>query len=287
MRGKKRTSNRIYPKTDLPEGICNLCGFVKPLNYEHVPPQAAMNGYRFLKVTADEYWYGIHQGKKIGFPPLQGGHGIYSLCKECNSRCGGDYGKAFVNWSRQGYENYPQMKDEGGLVFFNDIRPLRILKQVASMFVAMSMNHPTFRERHMPLVEFVYNKESRWLPPIYRFWVYYVAPGPVRITASLAGVLSTEGKGMYNGIEIAYPPFGYVMTFDKPPLDAPLTEITGLKNYRYWDRTYLVTRINKLPCHGPMMGDYRRLGEVPERKLDEVRYIIYFGPRDENGELWR
>src|SRR3954469_21930228 len=117
---RRKGEGRIYPKTDLPVGMCNLCGHVKPLNYEHVPPQAAMNCYRFLKVTADEYWNGgIHKGEKIGFSPLQGGHGIYSLCIDCSSMTGGNYGRAFVEWSRQGYQSYGQIKDEGGLVFFN------------------------------------------------------------------------------------------------------------------------------------------------------------------------
>lgn len=284
MRRKK--SGRVYPLTELPVGMCNLCGYVKPLNYEHVPPQAAFNSYRFLKVTADEYWNGIHKGHKLNFVPTQGGHGIYSLCINCNSTCGGNYGRAFVDWSRQGHQSYGRIKGEGALFFFHDIRPLRILKQIACMFVAMNMNNYEFRNHNMPLVDFVFNKYSQWLPSRYRFWVYYVAPGPLRIT-NFGSVLDLhEGKKMSSGIEISYPPFGYMLTFDSTPHDNRLVEITGFKKYRYWDRDVMGIHINKLHSHGPMIGDFRCFGNLPERQIDDVRYIIKFGPRrEEDGEI--
>jgi hypothetical protein len=94
-----------------------------------------------------------------------------------------------------------------------------------------------------------------------------------------------EGNKMSNGIEISYPPFGYILTFDSTPHDNRLVEITGFKQYRYWDREMLGLYINRLHSHGPMIGDFRCFEKLPERKIDDVRYIIKFGPRQADGEI--
>jgi hypothetical protein len=258
---------------NLPTGFCHLCGCVKELNYEHVPPQAAFNHFKFVKLTADEYWNGVQAGrKKVDRPATQGGHGVYTLCIDCNSKTGGYYGRAFIEWCRRGFELYNQTRGEGSDLYFCDIRPLRILKQLTTMFIAMNMNDQNFRNANISLVRFVQDRYAQWLDPRYRFWAYYVAPGPLRMTP-FACVMNTEKGGMFSGMEISFPPFGYMLTFDSKPEDDRLTEITGFRSFQYWDRDMIRLRLNVLPTHGPMMGDYRYFKPLT-RTIDETRYII-------------
>lgn len=265
---------KIYPKINLPKGFCNLCGRYRALNCEHVPPQASLNKYRYIVCTADEYWNKLMKGQKIGKAPVQGGHGIYSICEECNNWTGINYGKAFVQWSKQGYDNYEDAKKKGVTAYFLNIQPLAILKQLATMFVALHMHDPGFRAKNLDLARFAYFPELRTLDPRYRFWLYYVAPGPLRMT-KFSGILKTDGTaGPMFGMEISYPPFGYMMTFGSSPQDERLFQITGFKNYRFKERKIMKMHLPILPTHGPMTGDYRSFGDLPDRRLDDIRYII-------------
>jgi hypothetical protein len=272
----KNRIGRIYPKLDLPKGLCNLCGEFKELNYEHVPPQRAFNTYRFMLVTAEEYWNVIQKGGRINRRLNQGGHGIYSLCVACNSWTGGKYGRAFTDWSRIGNEYYNLTKGVGTDLYFHNIRPLRILKQISTMFIALNMSDQRFRFHKYPLIHFVRDQNSRILDPRFRFWAYYVAPGPLRMTPFCAIGNFNPGGGAFSGMEISFPPFGYMLTFDSVPEDNRLTEITGFKGYHYRDVEMLKLHLNVLPTHGPMMGDYRYFEHLPERRIDDIRYIISF-----------
>jgi hypothetical protein len=89
-------------------------------------------------------------------------------------------------------------------------------------------------------------------------------------------VLKIENRKSVTGMEISFPPFGYMLTLDSEPEDKRLTEITGFKQFQYWDIDMLRLNLNVLPTHGPMMGDYRSFGTV-NRRIDEIRYIIKYG----------
>ena len=109
------------------------------------------------------------------------GHCVYTLCEKCNNTTGGWYGRHFVEWCRQGMEFLDKTGGKGSVLHFGRLRPLPVIKQVTTMFLALNGRGGSgLWER--PLVRFVMNKEAQYLDPRYRFWVYYVAPGPLRNT---------------------------------------------------------------------------------------------------------
>jgi hypothetical protein len=135
--------------SDLPIGMCNLCGETKELTYEHVPPKGAFNKYKFIIVSPDEYWDGLQNGHEIDRQPTQGGHGVYSLCEQCNNDTGSWYGRAFIDWCKMGLDFYDKSDGKGSDCYFTNIRPLRIIKQITTMFLALHWNQPIFRELNM------------------------------------------------------------------------------------------------------------------------------------------
>lgn len=248
-------------------GICKICAVHGKLSKEHVPPEAAFNNRKVLLSTADEYWSrGQTQGLKVRGKQVQGGHSLYTLCEKCNNRTGGWYGRDFVEWCRQGMEFLDKTGGKGTVLHFSVVKPLPIIKQVTTMFLALNGtggSHPWER----PLVHFVMNKEERYLDPSYRFWVYYVAPGPLRNTP-LCTRWNIEKGWFETGMEFSFPPFGYLLTLGSIPEDKRPFEITGFSRYRYGEIDRITLNMAVLPTHGPTFGDYRSFKKLERRDVD-------------------
>jgi hypothetical protein len=239
------------------------------MSYEHVPPQAAFNNRKVVLATADEYWNrGQAQGLKVRGDYLQRGHGVYTLCERCNNTTGDWYGRQFVEWSRRGMELFDKTGGRGDVIHFGRIRPLPVIKQITTMFLAME-GYGGFRIANINLVRFVLNQEARYLDPRYRFWMYFVGPGCLRRTP-LCSVINTNTGQTTTGIEFSFPPFGYMLTLDSVPEDKRLFEITPFARYRYGEMDYIQLSLAVLPTHGPMLGDYRSFKKFEGRPNENV-----------------
>jgi len=120
--------------------------------------------------------------------------------------------------------------------------------------------NPHAPQRHAELVHFVLNKEARGLPPVYRFFVYYnMGQRMRRVGISVQG---SNPAGLITLSEIAYPPFGYVMTFKSPPPDARLCEITHFTRRDYDEDLSVPLRLLVLPVHLMYPGDYRSKEQI-------------------------
>ena len=188
--------------------------------------------------------------------------GGYTLCERCNSLTGHWYGPEFVKWTYRAAEVIAASGGKPTLYHLYHIHPLRVIKQIATMF--FSVNSDRFHEAHPELVEFVLNKERRYLPPQYQFYVYYNYVGQLR-SQSVAGKFN-----VYTGVkevfsEITYPPFGYVLSFDSQPPSDKLEDITYFANYGYDDFRSIQLRPPVLPTHILLPGDYRSDSEIFEQ----------------------
>jgi hypothetical protein len=116
-------------------------------------------------------------------------------------------------------------------------------------------------DKREPLVRFVLNKERPYLDPKFRFWVYFVAPGPLRDTPPCV-VLDTNTGEFRQGMELSFPPFGYQVTMG-PVRDEPrLFEITHFTRYHILEMAQVRLRLGVLPTHTPVLGDYRSFDSV-------------------------
>lgn len=248
------------PRGKAPTGHCRICGHYGKLSFEHVPPKSAFNRG---KVTTSPIGEGFDQ--PFDEPPrgriVEGGVGAYTLCGKCNNDTGVWYAKDFAKWCYQGGRVLAMTDGKPKLIYLHYIYPLRILKQIITM--AFSMNGPKFREFHPDLVEFVLNRERRWLNPRYRVFAYFNTEGTMRrIGDSMAMVNLNKGRNVIMVTEISHPPFGYVLTTDGTSPSDKLTEISHFRRYEYdeWEVAPLYLPI--LDTHMPIPLDYRTRQEI-------------------------
>ena len=82
-------------------GICRLCGKYQKLEYEHVPPRAALNSKPAKTYSGLQMIKNMQSGKLpwnfdgMRYKSLQKGLGGYYLCKKCNNNTGSWYAKDY------------------------------------------------------------------------------------------------------------------------------------------------------------------------------------------------
>lgn len=122
------------------EGKCWLCGRWSKLTQEHIPPRSAFNDRPVLLYDIER------RSTMVGRLEWQGrkesGLIAISLCGECNSRCGGQYGSHYVEFIRAVAERVEKAPDGAAVLIPGVERPLSVLKSIMQSFV--SANGPAF-----------------------------------------------------------------------------------------------------------------------------------------------
>ena len=157
---------------------------------------------------------------------------------------------------------------EWSLIYLHSIRPLPTIKQIFTMF--FSLHTEQFREVHQELVSFLLNKDSKYLPPKYRVFVYYTGDGRPRYSPTSAQI--SLGRSVLVMAELAFPPFGYVLTYgDKAP-DSRMVEISHFARYDYAESAVLELRPPVLPTHLAFPGDYRTREQISRGMQENARF---------------
>lgn len=260
-------------------GPCCICGVHGKLSFEHIPPEAAFNDRRVfeanIKYLLDGKW---SPGERIEEGRYkQRGAGRYSLCGKCNSDTGSWYGSTYVDVAREAMIRLHASRGAMQLAYPYGMFPLRFLKQVAAMF--FSACGPGLQEKNPDLVRFVLNREERRLPSQIRFFAYLHHPTDSTCIrqSGLTGMMRGSTQHLFS--EIAFPPFGLIMSVNSPPVNAELCELTHLTqyNYRQWDVLFL--KLPVFPVTTWFPGDFRTVADVlgdqaENRKLGSV----FLGP---------
>ena len=80
-------------------GRCRICGQLRQLTKEHVPPASAFNKQTARMHTAEEWFARGDDGELPGGELQQGGIWGYTLCAECNNLTGARYGEEYKLWA--------------------------------------------------------------------------------------------------------------------------------------------------------------------------------------------
>jgi len=250
------------------QGICNICGAWKSLSFEHVPPRSALNKQKVLFTSAERYWNsGPGQGRKATGQEYKRGYGKTSICENCNNFAGRWYVPAFARWCQQAMQFWENSGGRSSVYHFTTLSPLPVIKQIATMFLALHGDEFAGPNRES-LRQFVLDRRMSGLPPAIRFWVYYVAPGPMRNTP-VCGVFNIFTGTATIGTEFSFPPFGYMVTFNsEPEAKHRLTEITHFTRYGESQITQLALSLEQLATHGPTLGDYRSFADMSHTTSD-------------------
>lgn len=238
-----------------PEGICNICGRLGKLSFEHVPPNKAFNDKPVLVAKGRQLFQGL-QGAQLKTRENQRGVGGYTLCVSCNNDTGGWYGRAYVDWIDQVVSLLLRVKDDSNLITCHfSIHPLRVFKQIIAMF--FSVNSPRFRTCHPYLEQFVLNKEIKNLPPNIRLYAGITSSLTSR-SVGVSGLLRGSDGMVFS--EIAFTPFVFVLTFDSECPDSRLFDMTHLASYSYGDEAPLDMTFPLLYINTAYPADYRKGG---------------------------
>jgi hypothetical protein len=244
---------------------CRVCGLLKEMSEEHIPPQSAYNDQQVMfKTLQDEFGF---SGKRYSKSP----NGIkrYSICETCNNSIGGDYGTAFVEWTRQACIWLDKLGGQNALFLHYDIKPLNVIKQIMTMTLAVSSEQR--RGYYEELRRFVFNRHQKYLPLDLRVYVYFKRENTPRFSDMEGVIFRTDiGAIEYVNAEIALPPLGYCITSTSPKKKGRsiaehegLYEITWFSEYAYNEMSRVWLRLPIKEAHEAYPLDYRPYNEIP------------------------
>jgi hypothetical protein len=235
-------------------GACALCGRHGPLTFEHVPPLAAFNNYPVVRQSYADF---LARREPV---EQRRGRGDYVFCGRCNNFTGAAYGAAFADWVKQGLELAHHQRGRPTMNYFGIIQPLRVAKQIVSMFIATGGE--TLRLAHPELAKFVLELETRGLPPQYQLYSFWMGRGSLRQTGmSIVGQWATGATCTL--AEVVHPPFGYVLECAGRMADRRPTAITDFcVAYDINETVDLRRRLPVLPTLWMGPGDYRDQDQI-------------------------
>ena len=239
--------------------LCHLCGCRPAGSREHLPGVGAANDgpvtvryFQSAEATKDRRV--LERVEADGFI-------VRTLCSHCNSRTGGSYGAAYKEFvekfSASGVIDAGQART---WVNLEGIQPLRVLKQMTSMFIAAQGLFK--RELWRSLCHFVLQRDARLeSAPKLRYYLYRNASINGRVTA-LTSMMSIYRRWPPIMLaEISWPPVGIVFAMEPHPLLATMKDITDWGQYRFKDRASLQFSVPQLrvATHWPLgFGDERQ-----------------------------
>ena len=212
-----------------PIGVCHLCGITARLSFEHVPPKAAFNDSSLLKASLTEWLSASADRSKMRSSQSRRGAGDYTLCERCNNQTGAWYVPAYVDWAYQGMRFARAGGSSLALPFY--ILPARIAKQIFCMFA--SANGKGFMAVNRELAKYVLDRDAVGIPNRFRLYCYLMSPESS--SARQTGIVArNSGSKTEIFSEIAFRPFGYILTWDgNPPPQRELVDITYFTHHRW------------------------------------------------------
>ena len=251
-------------------GVCHLCGATGPLTFEHIPPQRVFNDRPAVCHTL----YGLEMGSRFSKPPplksQPRGMGRHSLCERCNGWTARHYGDAFAAWTYQALHYAEKVGAENRVALTFTIKPLHVLKQIATMALAASDRNdsPLLRS----LRRFVLCPFEQYLPAGLDFRAYLNPDRKGRNGLTtlnrMAGPCAildvVKGTRAVVFAEIAFPPMGYYAGFHEPEARltdevAELAPVGFFGNFRYGEEATLSLQLPVKSPLGPVPGYYPKI----------------------------
>ena len=244
-------------------GKCALCGKEGELSFEHIPPKAAFNEQPAKPISGVEF---LQDGNRypwdatgLQYQNLQQGMGMYSLCEACNSLTGSLYGNEYKEFAQRAihvaFSDVDPTKNE---VVFKSVHPLRVIKQIASMFCS------TTRIKQMDeLKAFVLDKEKRGIDKSkFEFRMYFTRDNVIKWTGF--NVLCVSGEtNLIHLSEITAFPLGFILYLNPSEVHQKAgIDITSFSDFGYDDICDVHSPILIHTVNSWVPGDYRSREEI-------------------------
>ena len=234
---------------------CRLCGEVKPLSFEHVPPRGAYNSFPRFRPTTKELIAHMYQGGPAPtFVEESRGAGAYTLCVDCNSKRCSRYAREFIEWAVFWQTALDPAPEARSISASPITRRSRVIKEIVAM--ALSASPPKTGKINDGLRRFVWNTEVKGLPRGIRVYTGLTRDQDARQAAGGANVNTKTGSASVF-TEIAFAPFVLVMTLaDSQPPDDRLVDISYFATAGYYDRDLTQLALPVLRLHAHYQGTY-------------------------------
>lgn len=210
-----------------PLALCRLCGQVRPVSFEHIPPQSAFNRKPvFIQRTEHLFDPSSHLfGKR---KRLAQGMGKDSLCETCNKQTGDWYARDYGAFAQHAHRLIEKCTNGYTGEHLFRIRPLRVLKQALTMFASaestdLLLRRPGFKE-------YLLNPLSMDYPTGLNLHFYYCVSRNFRLNGWVT-FLPFGSDTPISCSEIAFRPFGFVLSFDGIKPHPKMVDITFFKDY--------------------------------------------------------
>ncbi|RNI27375.1 hypothetical protein EFA69_14645 [Rufibacter immobilis] len=235
------------------EGQCALCGEVRKLSFEHVPPQSAFNDKPILMQSHEHlfddksYLYGKKKKSPKGF-------GGYTLCVQCNNNTGDWYARDFADFAQQGMaiiKSYERLQYTIRGTYH--IKPLNVIKQILTMF--MSADKGGHLRSQKDLVSFILDRDSKALPERYKVFLYSTL-SPIKRMMGYSAVYTPE-HGVQKWSEINFQPFGYLLAEESAAAHEHMCNISSFGNFAYNEKRTVKITTAFLNVESPWIGDYK------------------------------
>jgi hypothetical protein len=147
--------------------------------------------------------------------------------------------------------------------------PLRVLKQIVTMFC--SACGPNLQKRFPDIPKFVLDRDRRYLPHDMKVFAYLIDPlnsvgGRV---SPMSGVL--KGNKQHVFAEVAFAPFGFVLTGDVQPVSTALLDVTHFGHWAFNTRQTVFLNMPVLPINTWLPGDFRTKDELLKDAESEAK----------------
>jgi hypothetical protein len=294
-RRKVEMDRRIRPslsvRWDAVAEVCRICRIKAKLSYEHVPPRAAFNDEPTTVYRFDDWLNCSEEGTLPGGRIEQRGAGAHTLCERCNNNTGSWYGTELKRAANTGakllmemplkeldrllehrWAQVPLKQSETGP------HPLRFIKQIVTMLLATSP--PELTLNHPEIGDFVLDRTRTGLSDRYRFYLALYA-GPYARTTGVVPAFDWKRDRQDTFVEVAWPPYAYVMTIDSDPDAVETVDITPMADIGYNQRADIDLELLVGFGHTAIPVDYRTSAMIErDRALNEADA----GEAEGNGE---
>lgn len=253
---------------------CRVCGTLDDLSFEHVPPKSAFNRDRAEMLGLDAW---LEREKSTGRPGRrgkisQGGSGVRTLCRTCNSRAGRLYVPEMARWVRIGRyalrDNREAVDDADTIVStlgiglkIKEVRPGRFVKQMVTMLLAIApIGIP---EGYPDLAAYARDPDVTAFPDGMSLYLNFYL-GPISRFIGSAAVVRESDEATYAVTELAYPPFAYALVMGEPAA-APALPCCDITSFAAAPIDRLANVEMFMQCgfgHTPFPLDYRSAASV-------------------------
>lgn len=248
---------------------CALCGKVCDLTFEHIPPRNAFNNQPTKQVSMVDLTMDFSRKpwEIDGLPYVnnQKGGGMYSLCRECNNNTGSWYGNDYIEFARTvSCALKKENLQEGHPIVFLVFYPLRIIKQIISMFC--SVNRSCGGEDFQTLRDFVLNKEQVHLDSKkFKVCMYFTKDSMNKFVPYSVMCIKTK-KNPFATIalsEIVTYPIGLTLYFNpEEEMEYDGIDITSFSKCNYNDKCDIQIPVCIKESNSYFPGDYRSKEEI-------------------------